>query len=158
MIEGTTVNTKIGDISTSNILFICAGAFSYVKVTDLMPELLGRLPNRLNLKTLTRREYKKILTEVDDNLLYQYKKLLEIEGIDVEFTEDGIDSICLISEELNLSNENLGARRLLSVIEKTIESISFMGTETKKFTIDKEYVERELKDYFTKIDLKKYLI
>jgi len=160
LIEGTTVSTKIGDISTENILFICAGAFSSVKETDLMPELLGRLPIRIKLQSLTRKEYKKILTEVDHSLLEQYTHLLKTENIDIEFAESGINLICQLSEELNLSNENLGARRLHSVIEKVLENILFLGSDNqqKHITIDEEFVQKELKDHFTKADLRRYLI
>lgn len=94
LIEGTTISTKHGDVNTTNILFICAGAFSSTKPSDMMPELLGRLPNRINLQPLTRADFKKILTEVENNLLVQYAKLLETEGIKLTFTEEAIDIIC----------------------------------------------------------------
>ena len=160
LIEGTSITTKLGEISTSNILFICAGAFSSVKETDLMPELLGRLPVRIKLQPLTRSDYKKILTEVDHNLLQQYRLLLKAEAIDIEFTESGIDSICRVSEELNLANENLGARRLHSVIEKVLENLSFLGSDSphKHLIIDKDFVAQELKEHFAKTDLRRYLI
>ena len=94
LIEGTTISTKYGDVNTTNILFICAGAFSTTKPTDMMPELLGRLPNRINLQSLTRKDFKKILTEVENNLIFQYQKLMETEGISMKFTDDAIDLIC----------------------------------------------------------------
>lgn len=94
LIEGTVVNTRFGDVNTSNILFICAGAFHSCKTTDMMPELLGRLPNRISLKSLTKSDFKKILTEIDNNLLIQYQKLLEVEGLKVEFTPEAVELIC----------------------------------------------------------------
>lgn len=94
LIEGTTITTKYGDVNTTNILFICAGAFSSTKPTDMMPELLGRLPNRIQLQSLTKKDFKKILTVVDNNLIFQYQKLLETEGIKLTFTNDAVDLIC----------------------------------------------------------------
>lgn len=154
------MNTKSGDINTTNILFICAGAFSSVKPTDLMPELLGRLPNRITLSSLTRKEFRRILTEVDNNLILQYQKLLETEGITLDFTPEAIDLICSISEDINLSTENLGARRLLSVIEKITENISFLGPDSpqKHYVIDKELIYQEMKEYVQKIDYKRSML
>lgn len=94
LIEGTTITTKHGDVNTTNILFICAGAFSTAKPTDMMPELLGRLPNRIQLQSLNKKDFKKILTEVENNLLIQYQKLLETEGIKITFTDEAVDLIC----------------------------------------------------------------
>ena len=166
LIEGTTVSTKHGDVNTTNILFICAGAFTISKPTDIMPELLGRLPNRIHLQPLSKKDFKKILTEVDNNLIIQYQKLLETEGIYMNFTEEAIDLICsssirlLVSEEQNTSSENLGARRLPSVIEKITENIGYLGpdSEQKEYTIDKAFVMKELKDHFTKADLRRYML
>lgn len=103
LIEGTTINTKFGDVNTNHILFICSGAFSNSKPSDLMPELLGRLPLQIALKALTKKDFEQILTKVEFNLLHQNKELLKTEGINVDFTQDAIVRICELSEEMNLS-------------------------------------------------------
>lgn len=166
LIEGTTITTKNGDVNTTNILFICAGAFSISKPTDIMPELLGRLPNRIQLQPLTKKDFKKILTGVENNLVFQYQKLMQTEGISLTFTDDAIDLICSsrifssVCEEQNLSTDNLGARRLPAVIEKITEKISFQGPDSseKEYLINREFVLRELKDHFAKADLRRYML
>lgn len=160
IIEGTTISTKVGDINTTNILFICAGAFSFSKPTDLMPELLGRLPNRISLKPLNRGDFRKILTEVENGLIFQYQKLLETEGISLEFTPEAIDLICSMSEEINLTTENIGARRLLSVIEKVLEEIGFQGPDSQQrsYVIDPEYIRHEAKALMGQQDLRRYML
>jgi ATP-dependent HslUV protease ATP-binding subunit HslU len=160
IIEGTTISTKAGDINTTNILFICAGAFSFSKPTDLMPELLGRLPNRISLRSLNRHDFRKILSEVENGLIFQYQQLLSTEGISVEFTADALDMICVMSEEINLTTENIGARRLLSVLEKILEEIGFQGPDNKQktFVIDTDYIQQEAKNLLAKQDLRRYLL
>ena len=125
-----------------------------------MPELLGRLPNRISLKPLNRHEFRKILTEVEFGLIHQYQKLLSTEGISLEFTPDALDLICEMSEEINLTTENIGARRLLSVIEKILEEIGFQGPDSlqKSYVIDPEYIRQEARGLLAKQDLRRYLL
>lgn len=167
LIEGTTIQTKFGDVSTNHILFVCSGAFNNTKPSDLMPEFLGRLPLQINLKALTRKDFEQILTGVEYNLLHQHKELLKTEGLDIEFTQEGIERICELSEEMNLSTENIGARRLHSVLEKVLEEISYEGPdwrdedsehESKKYVICTEYVDKMMEGYREKNDYTKYLL
>ena len=160
MNEGTTITTRFGDINTGHILFICAGAFSTASPSDLMPELLGRLPNRIELKALNRHDFKKVLKDVEYNLLMQQQNLLGTENIQIEFTESGIDYLCLAAEEINLATENIGARRLHSVIEKIVEDISFEGpdNETKSFSIDEDFIKLRLHETRRNADYSKYML
>jgi ATP-dependent HslUV protease ATP-binding subunit HslU len=160
LIEGTIVTTRFGDINTAHILFVCAGAFSYASPTDLMPELLGRLPNRITLKALNRHDFKRVLTEVEFNLLMQQQKLLQTENIEIEWTDDGIDYLCLAAEEMNLATENIGTRRLHSVIEKVVEDISFEGpdNENKYFLIDEAFIKRKLDESRKAVDYSRYML
>ena len=160
LIEGTTVTTKFGDINTSHILFVCSGAFSNSKPSDLMPELLGRLPLQINLKPLTRKDFEVILTGIEFNLLSQHKQLMKTEGIDIDFSADGIKRICELSEEMNLSTQNIGARRLQSVLEKVLEDISYEGSDNvaKEFVINAQYVDKMMVNYREKNDYTKYLL
>ena len=129
LIEGTTVSTKYGPIKTDHILFIASGAFQLAKPSDLLPELQGRLPIRVELDALTSNDFIRILKEPDNSLIKQYKALLKTENVDLEFTEDGIDTIANLATEVNSSVENIGARRLHTIIEKVLDDISFTATD-----------------------------
>ena len=129
LIEGTTVSTKHGPIKTDHILFIASGAFQLAKPSDLLPELQGRLPIRVELNALNEDDFKRILKEPDNSLIKQYKELLKTENVDLVFTDDGIDMLAKISAEVNSSVENIGARRLHTIIEKVLDDISFNATD-----------------------------
>ena len=159
LIEGTVVQTKYGSVKTDHILFIAAGAFHDNKTSDLMPELQGRFPVEIELKSLSVKDFEKILTDLKYNLPDQQKSLLKVDGIDVEFKKDGIKAIATIAYRLNNELENTGARRLHSVIEKVLEEASFSGKKGTKIVVDKAYVEKMTKDEFDKkIDVNKYII
>ena len=160
LIEGTTITTKFGDVNTNHILFICSGAFSSSKPSDLMPELLGRLPLQISLKALTKKDFEKILTGVEYNLLHQHKELLKTEGISVDFDAEAVLRICELSEEMNLSTQNIGARRLHSVLEKVVEDISYQGKDSpeKQVLITAQYVDKMMLNYREKNDYTKYLL
>ena len=129
LIEGTTVNTKHGPIKTDHILFIASGAFQLAKPSDLLPELQGRLPIRVELSALNEKDFIRILKEPDNSLIKQYKALLKTENVDLEFKDDGIEMLAKISTEVNSSIENIGARRLHYNIEKVLDDISFNATD-----------------------------
>ena len=139
LIEGTTVNTKHGPIKTDHILFIASGAFQLAKPSDLLPELQGRLPIRVELNALTENDYKRILKEPDNSLIKQYVALLKTENVHLEFTDDGIDILAKVSAEINASVENIGARRLHTLLEKILDDISFTASDRsgEKILIDK---------------------
>ena len=159
IIEGTIVPTKYGSVRTDHILFIAAGAFHDNKISDLMPELQGRFPVHVTLKSLTVKDFERILTDLKYNLPDKQKHLLKVYGIDVSFTKDGIRAIAEIAERMNSEIENTGARRLFSVIEKVMEEISFSGKHGSKFIIDSKYVNaRTVDDFDKKIDTRKYMI
>jgi len=160
IIEGCTVNTKYGPVKTDHILFIAAGAFNIAKVTDLIPELQGRFPVRVELSSLNAEDFKRILVEPENALIKQYKALLETEGIKIEFTDDAIEEIAKIAYLINEQTENIGARRLHTVMEKLLEEISFEAPDLteKIFVIDKEYVQKQLRDSIKNLDLDKYII
>ena len=160
IIEGSTVKTKYGIIKTDHILFIGAGAFHTSKPSDLIPELQGRFPIRVELKSLDSEDFKKILTEPDNALLKQYTELLKTEGVSLTFSNDAIDQIADISVEINDRNENIGARRLHTVLEKIIEDISFSAPDLKDkdVLIDSDYVNDKLKDIVKDRDLSKYIL
>ena len=160
LIEGTTVSTKYGTIKTDHILFIASGAFQLAKPSDLLPELQGRLPIRVELNALTSEDFKKILREPDNSLIKQYKALLKTEKINLEFTDDGIDTIAELATEVNSSVENIGARRLHTIIEKVLDEISFTATDRsgEKIIIDKKYVQKNLGELVKDTDLSKFIL
>ena len=160
LIEGTTVSTKYGPIKTDHILFIASGAFQLAKPSDLLPELQGRLPIRVELEALTSDDFIKILKEPDNSLIKQYVALLKTENVDLEFSEDGIDKIAKIAMEVNNTIENIGARRLHTIIEKILDDISFTATDRggEKIVIDKNYVEKNVGELVKDIDLSKFIL
>ncbi|MGH1352728.1 MAG: ATP-dependent protease ATPase subunit HslU [Methyloligellaceae bacterium] len=160
LIEGTTVATKYGQVKTDHILFIASGAFHVAKPSDLLPELQGRLPIRVELRALTKADFVKILTETRASLIKQYKALMKTEGIDLEFSEDGIDAIASVAVEVNSSVENIGARRLMTVIERVLDEISFDATDHPdgEVVVDKAYVEKHIGDLAKNADLSKFIL
>ena len=160
LIEGTTVSTKHGPIKTDHILFIASGAFQLAKPSDLLPELQGRLPIRVELSALNEDDFKRILKEPDNSLIKQYKALLNTENVSLEFTEDGIDMLAKISAEVNSSVENIGARRLHTIIEKVLDDISFNASDKsgEKVIIDKKYVQANLGSLVKDTDLSKFIL
>ena len=160
LIEGTTVNTKHGPIKTDHILFIASGAFQLAKPSDLLPELQGRLPIRVELEALTSDDFKRILKEPDYSLIKQYVALLKTENVDLEFSEDGIDTIAKIASEVNSSVENIGARRLHTIIEKILDDVSFTATDKsgEKIVINKEYIDKNLNSLVKDTDLSKFIL
>ena len=160
LIEGTTVSTKHGPIKTDHILFIASGAFQLAKPSDLLPELQGRLPIRVELKALNEDDFKRILKEPDNSLIKQYKELLKTENVNLVFTDDGIDMLAKISAEVNSSVENIGARRLHTIIEKVLDDISFNATDKagETITIDKTFVNENLGNLVKDTDLSKFIL
>jgi len=160
IIEGSTVTTKYGPVKTDNILFIAAGAFHTVKPSDLIPELQGRFPIRVELDALGQKEFVKILTEPKNALILQYMALLKTEGVDVVFDNKAVEEIARIAEEVNNMTENIGARRLYTLMECMLEDILFEAPDIqeKKIVIDKKYVEDELKDIKDDEDLSRYIL
>jgi len=160
LIEGTTVNTKYGPIKTDHILFIASGAFQLAKPSDLLPELQGRLPIRVELEALTSDDFKRILKEPDYSLIKQYVALLKTENVDLEFSEDGIEAIANIASEVNSTVENIGARRLHTIIEKILDEISFTATDRsgEKIVINKEYINKNLDNLVKDTDLSKFIL
>tara|TARA_Y100000590_G_scaffold113915_1_gene129791 strand:+ start:747 stop:2111 length:1365 start_codon:yes stop_codon:yes gene_type:complete len=160
LIEGTTVSTKYGPIKTDHILFIASGAFQLAKPSDLLPELQGRLPIRVELDPLTSNDFKRILKEPDNSLIKQYKALLNTENVDLNFTEDGIDTIANIATEVNSTVENIGARRLHTIIERVLDEISFTATDKagEKITIDSKYIQKNLGELAKDTDLSKFIL
>ena len=160
LIEGTTVSTKHGPIKTDHILFIASGAFQLAKPSDLLPELQGRLPIRVELNALNEEDFKRILKEPDNSLIKQYKELLKTENVNLEFTDDGIDMLAKISAEVNSSVENIGARRLHTIIEKVLDDISFNATDKagETVTVDKKYVNDNLGNLVKDTDLSKFIL
>ena len=160
LIEGTTVSTKYGPIKTDHILFIASGAFQLAKPSDLLPELQGRLPIRVELDALTSNDFIRILKEPDNSLIKQYKALLKTENVDLEFTEDGIDTIANLATEVNSNVENIGARRLHTIIEKVLDDISFSATDRsgEKIIINSEYVQKNLGELVKDTDLSKFIL
>jgi ATP-dependent HslUV protease ATP-binding subunit HslU len=160
IVEGTTVNTKYGMVRTDHILFIAAGAFHVSKPSDLIPELQGRFPIRVELDALGRDEFVRILTEPRNALVWQYTALMETEGITLAFTEQAIDRIADFATLVNERTENIGARRLHTVMEKLLDDISFEGPDLadKKITIDGEYVSRMLAEIVKNEDLSRYIL
>jgi ATP-dependent HslUV protease ATP-binding subunit HslU len=160
LIEGTTVATKYGPVKTDHILFIASGAFHVSKPSDLLPELQGRLPIRVELKGLTYADFKRILTDTEASLVRQYVALLGTEGVTLTLTDDGIDAIARTAEQVNSAVENIGARRLQTVMEKLLEGLSFDASERAgdAVTIDAAYVERELGAIARDTDLSKFIL
>ncbi|MRX49832.1 ATP-dependent protease ATPase subunit HslU [Paracoccus sp. S-4012] len=160
LIEGTTVGTKYGPVRTDHILFIASGAFHIAKPSDLLPELQGRLPIRVELRALTEADFVRILTETDNALTRQYAALMATEGVRVEFTEDGIAALARIAAEVNGSVENIGARRLYTVIERVFEELSFTAPDRSgdSVTIDGAFVEKHLGDLARSADLSRYVL
>ena len=160
LIEGTTVSTKHGPIKTDHILFIASGAFQLAKPSDLLPELQGRLPIRVELNALKEEDFIRILKEPDNSLIKQYKELLKTENVNLEFTDDGIDTLAKISAEVNSSVENIGARRLHTIIEKVLDDISFNATDRsgETITIDEKYVQDNLGNLVKDTDLSKFIL
>jgi ATP-dependent HslUV protease ATP-binding subunit HslU len=160
LIEGTSVSTKYGPVKTDHILFIASGAFHLAKPSDLLPELQGRLPIRVELKALTASDFKRILLEPEASLIRQYKALMATEGVTLDFTDEAIDEIASLAEEINLSVENIGARRLHTVLERLLEEISFQATDKSGETIsvDIELVKERVSSLKHKADLTKFIL
>lgn len=159
LVEGTTVNTKYGMIKTDHILFIASGAFQLSKPSDLIPELQGRLPIRVELESLSIEDFEQILTNTEASLISQYKALLATEGMELEFDNEAIRRLAEISHTVNERTENIGARRLYTVMERLLEEISFTAVEYNgKFTIDKDYVNERLEALSTNEDLSRYVL
>ena len=160
IVEGSTVMTKYGAVKTDHILFIAAGAFHTAKPSDLIPELQGRFPIRVELKSLKKEDFKRILTEPQNALLKQYKALLGTEGIKLEFAEDAIDRLAQLACDVNAQNENIGARRLHTILEKLLEELSFEAPdmEKKDVLIDTEYVNKALQDIVVNHDLSQFIL
>ena len=160
LIEGTTVSTKYGPVKTDHILFIASGAFQLAKPSDLLPELQGRLPIRVELDPLTSEDFKRILKEPDNSLIKQYKALLQTEKVELEFTEDGINTIADIAMEVNSTVENIGARRLHTIIERVLDEISFTATDKagERIVVDSEYINKNLGELTKDTDLSKFIL
>ena len=160
LIEGTSVSTKYGTIKTDHILFIASGAFQLAKPSDLLPELQGRLPIRVELDALNSEDFKRILKEPDNSLIKQYKALLKTENVDLEFTEDGIDTIANIASDVNSKIENIGARRLHTIIERVLDEISFTATDRagEKISINSDYIQKNLGELVKDTDLSKFIL
>ncbi|MEC7387838.1 MAG: ATP-dependent protease ATPase subunit HslU [Pseudomonadota bacterium] len=160
LIEGTTVATKHGSVKTDFILFIASGAFHLAKPSDLLPELQGRLPNRVELQALSRNDFKRILTEPEHSLIKQYKALLETEGITLNFLDEAIETLADLTVDVNRSVENIGARRLHTMMEKLLDDISFSASDLgdEVVTIDKDYVEKYVGDFAKDNDLSKFIL
>lgn len=160
IVEGTTVNTRYGFVRTDHILFIAAGAFHVSKPSDLIPELQGRFPIRVELKSLTEQDFVRILREPKNALTKQYVALLETEGIKLHFTEDAFEEIARFAAQVNQQQENIGARRLHTIMEKVLEEISFLGPDLKKknVKIDAGYVRQHLAEIVKDQDLSKYIL
>ena len=160
IIEGSTVNTKHGMVKTDHILFICSGAFQVARPSDLLPELQGRLPIRVELKSLTKDDFERILTEPNASLTLQYRELMKTEGVEVEFTQDGISKIAESAFRVNEKTENIGARRLHTVLERLMDGISFDANERsgEKIVIDENYVSEALNDVVENEDLSRFIL
>ena len=160
MIEGTTVNTKYGPIKTDHILFIASGAFQLAKPSDLLPELQGRLPNRVELSALSKDDFISILKEPENNLIKQYIELIATEGVKLDFSEEAISEIASIATKVNEEIENIGARRLHTILERVLEEISFSASDKKiqEITIDAKYVKKQLDDVYKETDISKFIL
>ena len=160
LIEGTTVSTKYGAVKTDHILFIASGAFHIAKPSDLLPELQGRLPIRVELRPLTEADFVRILTETDNALTRQYAALMATENVEITFTDDGIAALAHIAAEVNRAVENIGARRLHTVMERVFEELSFAAPERsgEKVTVDGAFVEANLGELVKSTDLSRYVL
>ncbi|WP_422369283.1 ATP-dependent protease ATPase subunit HslU [Pelagibius sp.] len=160
LIEGTTVATKHGTVRTDHVLFVASGAFHMAKPSDMLAELQGRLPIRVELDALTRDDFKRILTEPENSLIRQYKALMDTEDVTLDFTEESIDALADLSAEINSSVENIGARRLHTVLEKLLEEISFTATDRggETVTIDAELVQQRVGELSKNADLSKFIL
>jgi ATP-dependent HslUV protease ATP-binding subunit HslU len=160
VVEGTTVNTRYGPVRTDHILFIAAGAFHLSKPSDLMPELQGRFPIRVELTDLKREDFLRILTEPKHSLTKQYSGLLATEGVTLNYTPDGIEALADIAYEVNRTSQNIGARRLHTILERVLEDVSFQSPDisSKKVTIDGAYVRKRLEDVLQQEDLSKFIL
>jgi ATP-dependent HslUV protease ATP-binding subunit HslU len=160
IIEGTTVNTRYGLVRTDHILFIGAGAFHVSKPSDLIPELQGRFPIRVELTSLSKEDFVRILTEPENALIKQYEALMATEGVRVEFTADAVEEIAAIAEKVNSESENIGARRLHTVMEKVMEDISFEGPNLrgKGIRIDSSYVREQVREILQNEDLRRFIL
>jgi ATP-dependent HslUV protease ATP-binding subunit HslU len=160
LIEGTTVNTKHGPVKTDHVLFICSGAFHLAKPSDMLPELQGRLPIRVSLASLSQEDFRRILTEPEASLVKQYKALMATEKVDLDFKEEAIDELARLSAEINDSVENIGARRLHTVMEKLLEEVSFTASDKPGQTIeiDAAYVREHVSSLAKNTDLSKYVL
>ncbi|MBN8964020.1 MAG: AAA family ATPase, partial [Rhizobiales bacterium] len=160
LIEGTTVSTKHGAVKTDHILFIASGAFHISKPSDLLPELQGRLPIRVELRALTRDDFRRILTETEASLIKQYIALMGTEGVTLEFSDDSIDAIADVAVSVNASVENIGARRLQTVMERVLDDISFTATDRGGETvrIDAAFVQKNIGDLAKNADLSRFIL
>ena len=160
LVEGTTVATKYGPVKTDHILFIASGAFHVAKPSDLLPELQGRLPIRVELRALTKEDFRRILTETEASLIRQYKALLDTEEVKLDFTDDAIDALADVAVHLNATVENIGARRLQTVMERVLDEISFNAPDRAghEVTIDAEYVRKHVGDLAANTDLSRYIL
>ena len=160
LIEGTTVSTKYGMVKTDHILFVCSGAFHIAKPSDLLPELQGRLPIRVELSPLTQDDLRKILTDTQANLVRQYKALMETEGVILNITDDAIDALARLAMEINATVENIGSRRLHTLLERLLEDISFDASERKgeTVTIDGKIVQEKVGELAKNADLSKFIL
>jgi ATP-dependent HslUV protease ATP-binding subunit HslU len=160
LIEGTTVTTKYGPVKTDHILFVASGAFHLAKPSDLLPELQGRLPIRVELAPLSRADLRRILTEPEHSLLKQYEALMQTEGVSLHFTEDSVDALADLAADINDRVENIGARRLATVLEKLLEEISFTATDRRgeTFTVDAAYVNERVAPLAQKGDLSRFIL
>ena len=160
LIEGTTVTTKHGAVNTDHILFIASGAFHIAKPSDLLPELQGRLPIRVELRALTEEDFRRILTETDNALTRQYAALMGTEGVEVAFSDDGVAALARVAAEVNATVENIGARRLQTVLERVFEELSFTAPDRggEQVTVDAAMVEKHLGDLARSADLSRYVL
>ena len=160
LIEGTAVATKHGVVKTDYILFIASGAFHLSKPADMLPELQGRLPIRVELDSLSKEDFKLILTETQNSLIKQYVGLLGTEKVELDFKENGVDAIASLATEINQNVENIGARRLHTIMEKLLEEVSFNASDIgpTKITIDKKFVETNLGELIKSQDLSKFIL
>ena len=160
LIEGTSVSTKYGSIKTDHVLFIASGAFHVSKPSDLLPELHGRLPNRVELSALSKKDFISILKEPENNLIRQYIELIGTEGVSLNFTEAAISEVAEIATKVNEEIENIGARRLHTILEKVLEEISFSASDKKinKINIDEKYVKKQLDNVYKDTDISKFIL
>ena len=160
LIEGSTVSTKYGTVKTDHILFIASGAFHVAKPSDLLPELQGRLPNRVELSALNQEDFIRILKEPENNLIRQYEELIATEGVNLKFSENAISEIAKIATQVNDEIENIGARRLHTILEKVLDDISFSASDKKndQIKIDDKYVIKQVGEIYKNNDLSKFIL